>query len=88
MVVLGADAAERLGVVRVDRQPSIFIGDRAYQVIGIVDDVQRRSDVLDAVLMPDGTARADFGARAHRRSCTCTSRSAPDRSSAASCRPR
>ena len=45
---------------RVDRQPSIFIGDRAYQVIGIVDDVQRRADVLSAVLMPEGTARADF----------------------------
>ena len=61
VVVLGVDAAERLGVVRVDRQPSIFIGDRAYQVIGIVDDVQRRSDVLSSVLMPEGTARADFG---------------------------
>jgi putative ABC transport system permease protein len=61
VVVLGADAAQRLGVVRVDRQPSIFIGDRAYQVIGIVDDVRRRADVLSAVIMPEGTARADFG---------------------------
>ncbi|MBO3083691.1 ABC transporter permease [Cellulomonas fengjieae] len=60
VVVLGVDAAQRLGVVRVDRQPSIFIGDRAYQVIGIVDDVKRRSDVLTSVVMPEGTARADF----------------------------
>ncbi|AEE45277.1 ABC transporter permease [Cellulomonas fimi] len=61
VVVLGVDAAERLGVTRVDRQPSIFIGEDAYQVIGVVDDVQRRTDVLGAVIMPDGTARADFG---------------------------
>lgn len=60
VAVLGVEAARRLGVVRVDRQPSIFIGDRAYQVIGIVDDVQRRSDVLGAVILPEGTARADF----------------------------
>jgi len=60
VVVLGAQAARRLGVVRVDRQPSIFIGDRAYQVIGIVDGVVRRTDLLSAVIMPNGTARADL----------------------------
>ena len=60
VVVLGARAAQRLGVHRVDRQPSIFIGDRSYTVIGIIDDVKRRSDLLDAVIMPVGTARADF----------------------------
>ncbi|WP_448630140.1 ABC transporter permease [Cellulomonas soli] len=61
VVVLGARAAERLGVSRVDRQPSVFIGERAYQVIGIVDGVLRRGDLLDAVILPVGTARADFG---------------------------
>jgi len=60
VVVLGARAADRLGVSRVDRQPSIFIGDRSYTVIGILDDVQRRSDLLDGVVLPMGTARADF----------------------------
>ncbi len=61
VVVLGATAAGRLGVHRVDRQPSIFIGERAYAVIGIIDDVHRRSDLLDSVILPQGTARADFG---------------------------
>ena len=61
VVVLGTTAAERLGVHRVDRQPSIFIGERAYAVIGIIDSVQRRSDLLDSVILPQGTARADFG---------------------------
>ncbi|WP_370445285.1 ABC transporter permease [Miniimonas sp. S16] len=61
VVVLGAGAAERLGVNRVDSQPSIFIGERAYTVIGILGDTARRRDLLDAVILPLGTARADFG---------------------------
>lgn len=61
VVVLGARAATRLGVHRVDRQPSIFIGEESFTVIGIVDDVARRTDLLDAVILPVGTARAEFG---------------------------
>jgi putative ABC transport system permease protein len=61
VVVLGARAADALGINRVDSQPSIFIGDHSYTVIGIVDGVERRSDLLDAVIIPMGTARADFG---------------------------
>lgn len=61
VVVLGSRAAERLGVHRVDRQPSIFIGERSYVVIGIVDGFQRRTDLLDSVILPQATARADFG---------------------------
>ncbi len=64
VVVLGADAAERLGISRVDRQPSIFIGERAYTVIGIIDGMQRRTDLLNAVVLPIGTAQADFGLEA------------------------
>ncbi len=61
VAVLGARAAEKLGLNRVDSQPSIFIGERPYTVIGIVGEVQRRPDLLDAVIVPLGTARADFG---------------------------
>lgn len=61
VVVLGSGAAARLGVNRVDSQPSIFIGEDAYTVIGILDDTARRKDLKDAVIMPLGTARADFG---------------------------
>lgn len=61
IVVLGARAAQRLGVHRVDRQPSIFLGERSYTVVGVVDGVARRGDLLDAVVVPMGTARADFG---------------------------
>nr|WP_241987722.1 MULTISPECIES: ABC transporter permease [unclassified Cryobacterium] len=60
VVVLGARAAETLGINRVDSQPSIFIGDVPYTVIGIIDGVERRANLLDAVILPMGTARADF----------------------------
>ncbi|MBD8063711.1 ABC transporter permease [Oceanitalea stevensii] len=60
VVVLGSGAAQRLSINRVDSQPAIFIGEEAYTVIGIIDDVARRKDVLDAVILPLGTARADL----------------------------
>ncbi|MEA5117316.1 MAG: ABC transporter permease, partial [Propionicimonas sp.] len=61
VALLGARLAEQLGVSRVDRQPSIFISGLAYSVIGIADDMQRRADLKDAVIIPLGAARADFG---------------------------
>lgn len=64
VVVLGPGAAQRLSINRVDSQPAIFIGEEAYTVIGILEDVARRKDVLDAVILPLGTARADLGLRA------------------------
>lgn len=61
VAVLGKRAAEQLGINRVDSQPSIFIGETSYTVIGIIEGVERRSDLLDSVILPMGTARADFG---------------------------
>ena len=61
VAVLGARAAGRLGVERVDRQPSIFIDGIAYTVVGVVDDLDVRAELLNAVLLPTGTARADLG---------------------------
>ncbi len=58
VAVLGPGAADRLGISRVDNLPGIFVGDRVYQVIGIIDDVARRAELLDAVIIPEGTARA------------------------------
>jgi putative ABC transport system permease protein len=60
VVVLGKHAAERLGINRVDSQPAIFIGDQAYTVIGILDSVSGKSELLDAVIMPNGTAEAAY----------------------------
>lgn len=60
VAVLGTRAAERLGINRVDSRPSIFIDGISYAVIGIFDDVQRRADLLDSVVVPLGAARGDF----------------------------
>lgn len=60
VVVLGKGAAEALGVNRVTGQPAVFIDDRAYTVIGILDSVGTRSPLLDAVIVPLNTARAQL----------------------------
>lgn len=61
VAVLGADAAERLRIVNLDQQPAISIGDHLYLVIGILNDVARRPELLGSVIIPEGTARHDFG---------------------------
>jgi len=61
VVVLGARAAAALNINRVDSQPSIFIGEVPYTVIGIIDGVERRANLLDAVIVPLNTARINFG---------------------------
>jgi macrolide transport system ATP-binding/permease protein len=59
--VLGANAARRLGITSLDQQPAIYIGDRHYQVIGLVKSVERQPSLLGSVAIPDGTARREFG---------------------------
>ena len=61
VAVLGARAAERLGVTRVDTLPSVFIDGTAYTVMGVVGALDARAELLNAVLVPTGTARADLG---------------------------
>jgi macrolide transport system ATP-binding/permease protein len=60
-VVLGRNAARRLGIASVDQQPAIFIGDRLYQVSGLVGSVERQPTLLGSITMPNGTARREFG---------------------------
>jgi ABC-type antimicrobial peptide transport system permease subunit len=60
VVVLGPNAARRLGIRNVDLQPAIFIGDRLYVVIGLLASVSRQSSLLGSVIMPEGTARREF----------------------------
>jgi macrolide transport system ATP-binding/permease protein len=64
VVVLGPNAARQLNVTRVDQQPAVFIGDRLYLVIGILDRVQRQPSLLGALIMPEGTAAAEYGLQA------------------------
>jgi macrolide transport system ATP-binding/permease protein len=64
VLVLGPNAARRLGISRVDQQPAIFVGDRLYAVIGLLEGVRRQAALLGAAIMPEGTARREFGLRA------------------------
>ncbi|MCE7986405.1 MAG: ATP-binding cassette domain-containing protein [Caldilinea sp. CFX5] len=61
VAVLGPGAAARLGIVTVDHLPAIAIGDHLYLVIGILQEIARRPDMVNAVVIPEGAARHDFG---------------------------
>lgn len=61
VAVLGMNAARRLGITNLDQQPAIFIGDRLYQVIGLLGEVRRQVSLLGSLTIPNGTARTEFG---------------------------
>jgi macrolide transport system ATP-binding/permease protein len=61
VLVLGSNAASRLGITRVDEQPAVFVGDRLYAVLGVLSSVRRQAALLGAAIMPEGTARREFG---------------------------
>jgi ABC-type lipoprotein release transport system permease subunit len=61
VAVLGVNAAQKLGITNLDQQPAIYVGDRLYQVIGLVGSVGRQVSLLGSLTIPNGTARADYG---------------------------
>ncbi|MGH2943232.1 MAG: ABC transporter permease [Solirubrobacteraceae bacterium] len=61
VVVLGPNAARRLNVAQVAQQPAVFLGDRLFLVIGILDRVERQPSLLGAMIMPEGTAAVEYG---------------------------
>jgi macrolide transport system ATP-binding/permease protein len=60
VVVLGTNAARRLNISNLDQQPAIFIGDRQYQVIGLLGGIKRQPSLLGSITIPEGTARREF----------------------------
>ena len=60
VAVIGRVAAGRLNLARVDQLPAIYIGEKLYTVIGIIDSVARQPDLVSAVIIPEGTARTEF----------------------------
>lgn len=61
VVVLGAAAAHRLGVARLDSQRVVFIDGTAFIVLGVVNDVARHADLLFSVIVPRRTAESLWG---------------------------
>jgi len=57
VAVLGPNAARLLGVQRVDGLPAISIGDEVFLVVGVLESVERKHDLLSSVIIPEGTAR-------------------------------
>lgn len=64
VAVLGARAAEQLGIVRLDGLPAVSIGDDVFLVVGVLDAVERQHSLLSSVIVPEGTARALYQLRA------------------------
>jgi putative ABC transport system permease protein len=61
VAVLGAAAATRLGITRLDAEPAVFVNGTAYTVVGIIGDVQRHQEMLLSVMIPSSTALAGYG---------------------------
>ena len=61
VAVLGPGAARRLNVSRVGNSPAIFLGEESLAVVGILSDVARQSDLLNAIIVPNGYAAERMG---------------------------
>lgn len=61
VAVLGPAAAKALNVHSLTGQPAVFVGDRAFTVIGVLSDVRRHPELLSSVIIPTSTAITDFG---------------------------
>lgn len=62
VAVLGAGAAARLGITTLETRPAVFIGAEPFTVIGIVEDVERKAELLLSVVVPRTTAEEIWGA--------------------------
>jgi ABC-type antimicrobial peptide transport system permease subunit len=62
VVVLGREAAEKLGITGVEHRPAVTINGDRFVVVGILGRAERESGLLDAVLVPVGTAQTRFAA--------------------------
>ncbi|MFC8012639.1 ABC transporter permease [Streptomyces cinereoruber] len=61
VAVISTGVAARLGITTLETQPAIFIGDEAFSVVGVVDDVRRKADLLLSVIVPRSTAEEIWG---------------------------
>lgn len=63
VAVLGDQAAELLGIRRVEDAPAIFFQGQSYTVIGILGGIRRERQLSTAVLLPPTTAGDRLGLR-------------------------
>jgi len=63
VALVGRAAAAQLGITRVDNHPAVFIGNIAFTIIGIIDDVKRNPDILLSIVVPFSTAQRELPSR-------------------------
>ncbi|MEV0317116.1 ABC transporter permease [Streptomyces sp. NPDC050658] len=61
VAVIGSALASRLGITSLRGNPAIFIDDAPFTVIGIIEDVERKPDLLLSVVVPRSTAEVLWG---------------------------
>ncbi len=61
VAVIGASLAQSLNISNLDHRPAVFIGDDPYAVIAILSDPLRLPRLMNAIVIPNGTARLRFG---------------------------
>ena len=61
VVVLGSEAASRLGVGEVSDQVQVWIGDRWFSVVGVLEPVELAPPIDRAALIGEGIASTQFG---------------------------
>lgn len=61
VAVVSRGIAARLGISTLETAPAVFIDDQPFTVIGIIDDVRRKPEVLMSVIVPDTAARRLWG---------------------------
>nr|WP_262387193.1 ABC transporter permease [Streptomyces sp. TRM49041] len=61
VAVISSSTAARLGITTLETRPAIFIGDEPFTVTGIVEDVERKADLLLSVMVPRTTAERIWG---------------------------
>ncbi|MEU5285598.1 ABC transporter permease [Streptomyces sp. NPDC020755] len=61
VAVVGSGVAGELGISTVETQPAVFIGNEAFTVIGVIGDVERKTDLLLSIVVPRSTAQHIWG---------------------------
>jgi putative ABC transport system permease protein len=61
VAVIGSATAARLGITTLRTRPAVFIGDTAFTVIGILDDVERKPELLMSITVPRSVAERTWG---------------------------
>ncbi|MFI6687012.1 ABC transporter permease [Streptomyces sp. NPDC050485] len=61
VAVIGSAVARHLGISNLAAEPAVFVNGTPYTVVGILGNVERLPALLLSVMIPDRTARADYG---------------------------